>query len=241
MLRPLRSLLAIGFLALSPAAAAAPCIAGSLFDYIALAMGCEIGAIQFTGFQAFADLPEDAVPIAPADIDVTPVNSATNPGFTFDVDAAATSGAILSALFSFQVIGGPGAALIGAQAILSGTFTGDGAAILVEDLCLDGLFAMPLINCSSANTANLINLIDANVSFTDESTSFDPVQLLDVFANPIIDAGLSGTASIVSATLLFATNVSAVSEPSAPALVLLAGALALFAFRRRSPHGGKSI
>jgi hypothetical protein len=238
MQRTLSRLLVIAFVTLSPAAIAAPCGAGTLADYVALG-SCEIGATTFSGFESLPDLPAGAVQIPDAAIQVAPVASATDAGLVFGLNAAAAAGQVLSTLIRFQVLAGIGNALSGASATLEGAAgADDGVSLLVEDLCLDGLFATPPAGCAGTGALALIPFADAFESDVDESAAFADSGLIDVVANFIIDGGLAGSAALTSGTLRFATGVATpVAEPGALALVLAALAALVAVSARRDPLG----
>ena len=135
----LKRLLAIALLAASPAVLAAPCLPGTLADYISLG-SCEIGATQFAGFASLSDLPAGSTPIPATAIAVTPLMAIANPGFTFTLNAAASASEILSTLIQFQVLAGVGLTLGGGSAAIAGSSaTGDGVSLLIEDLCIERL------------------------------------------------------------------------------------------------------
>lgn len=216
--RGFRRILAAALFFLAPAVAALPCVSGTLEAYIALG-SCEIGDTSFSGFETLADLPADAMPIAASDIQVVPLAPPADPGFLFDMDVSALAGELWSVLFRFQVSG----MISGARAVLSGAAaTGDGVALLVEDLCIGAMFATPPSGCAG-DASVLIAFADASFSEIDVTTAFVKTALLDVVANPIVDGGPDGTATLGSVSLSFvAAPGTAVAEPPTPILFLSA-------------------
>jgi hypothetical protein len=230
----LKGLLAAAALALSSGALAAPCATGTFADYIALG-SCEIASTTFSGFGLGPLLPAGAVEIAPASIGVVPVVSPTNPGFQFVLTTAATDSDLFSVLLQFQVAAGAGLSLIGVHQTFAGAADGNGVAILVTDLCLDGTFASPPSDCLGIGTAALTTFVDAFGSALDELVVLAPVGALDAVANFIVDGGNAGTAAVTGGGLAFATDAAAtVNEPGVLALLALAS-LAGWA-RRRVPR-----
>jgi hypothetical protein len=173
-------------------------------------------------------LPAGSTPIASSAITVVPLVSPGNPGFTFVLNAVAGAGEVLSILIQFQAMA---AAFTGASAAIGGAgIGGDGVALNIEDLCIDGTFANPPSDCGGT-PATLLAFADANGSQLLDSITFGPATLLDVVVNFIIDGGLTGSASLESGTVQFVTGANGIPEPSTLALVLLA---ALLLARRRS-------
>ena len=232
----LRRLLAVALLGVASDAAASPCLPGTLADYISLAAGCQIGATTFAGFYV-APGETFATPIDPNVILVTPSGSPSDPGLLFTLNATASPANLLEAFFHFQVTAGLGATLTGAGVTLGGaSATGDGVALLVEDLCIGGTFA-PLepTLCSGAPDAMIAFATELD-ALTDDGRLFAGIDFIDVFADFSVDGGLSGTAVLGSGLLRFATTASPAPEPSVLALLALAMAAAL---ARRRPRASR--
>jgi hypothetical protein len=199
---------------------AAPCVFGSLEDYIALGGGgCEIEDKTVSGFLDLG-VPGSATPILPADIQVTPLLTPGNPGLTFGFGVTAGAGGMLESLFAFSV------------AVLPG-----GLGIEAVSLSLLGSVVVPF----GANTALLcfgttdpgcptpdpILLFDVGFdSLLTDSREFPPVMTLDLLSDIVVDGGLDGSASLSSATIRF-REVAAAPVPE-PVLWLPVGAV-LFA------------
>jgi hypothetical protein len=118
--------------------------------------------------------------------------------------------------------------------LTGGTATGDGVALLIEELCRDGLFATPPSGCGGVESLALLPFVTSFDADVDESVAFVDTASLDVVANFIIDGGLEGTAELGSGTLRFVTTavVTPVPEPPSVALALTA-LLLLAAFARQ--------
>ncbi len=232
-------LLAIALLATATNVAAALCLPGTLQDYLALdAAGCDVGPTSFRNFE-LGEIPAAATSIDPATIQVTPAVASgaglDYSGLLFTLNASAQAPSFLDALIRFNAFATPGIPLVGARAILGDpTATGDGGVTLIDEMCLDGLFAAGPIGCGGSAVATIVPFAVADLADPDLSTLFGPVNLLGVAADIGIDGGLSGAAGLAGATLLFAAAAasSPVPEPAALPLVALALALAVLARRR---------
>lgn len=211
---------------------AAPCVSATLTEYITLgSAGCTIGNFTFSNF-GLLEQPTGSVPFTV--VNVTPVAVGTTAvGLDFGVNASATSGIWLENLISYRVAG-IGASLNGASLFFTGSSTdagGNGAATVVENLCIGGLFlgADGVSGCSTPQNlivANSFNSADPEVSLT-----ILPVALLAVVTDIAIDGGLGGFASLGSASNRFQiAAINAVPEPAA-FLLVIAGLLALYGSR----------
>jgi hypothetical protein len=197
---------------------ASPCLPGTLQDYVNLGMpGCEAGVASFSGFVV---LPGEflAMPVDPDTITVTPVGGAFNPGLQFGINTLAIAGELFESFFRFTVAG----ELSAASLLLGpGTVTGDGAAIAVEDLCVNGSFVGndPLGCSGSADTA-IVARTETSEFLLDQKPIIGG--FFDILVDISIDGGLAGTASLDNVTVQF---VSPVPEPSTG--LLLAGGFVL--------------
>jgi hypothetical protein len=226
----LSSMLALVSVFSAGAARGAPCAADTLLGYIGLgAGGCSIGTVVLADF-AVAPGQSFATPIDPAQIQLAPIGDASAPGLVlgFASGTSAAAGQLLEAFFHFSVsapatLASAGVAMAGASAL------DDGAVTATEDVCPDGSFlpGQPL-GCPSA-PATLIAFAIETDALLSAGAGFPASTFLDVFADVVIDGGLSGTAALGSVTLSFAT----VPEPSAALLVAAGLALLVRARRRR--------
>jgi hypothetical protein len=219
-------------------ARAAPCISQSLDDYIALgAGGCTIGAVTFSDFSLATVFPP-ATALNSASVALSPSSSALGTGFSVSLGAtapvSASAGEFFSLRFGFNVTA---AGLAGAYANLVNPIPLDDAAItLIEDFCTDAPFSDPSnLVCATAPLNLLAVAID---SFADNpvSAAFGPFGLLGVVADIGVDAGLTGSASLAGAELLFVAGATPTPVPAPSTIALLLTALLPLAFltRRRS-------
>jgi hypothetical protein len=231
MLSSAKRLLAAFAFAASTSAAAAPCAPGSLADYLALP-SCDIAGTTFSSF-SLGLIPFGATPIDPAGVQVVPVVSAAMPGFAFVLNATASAGLFLDSLVHFGVGAPTGFSIVGVDASLSGAAAmGSGVVTLIEELCLDGSFAVPPLGCPTPPETLILfaNEFDALAS---DARAFAGVSFVDVAADIGIDGGPSGSAFLQSVTLRFLNTRTAVAEPPALALASIALAIALAVTRRR--------
>jgi hypothetical protein len=207
---------------------AAPCGPGSLQDYIDLGTtGCSFGGALFSNFY-IAPGQFFATPIAPGAVQVTPVAPAS---LAFTLSQSAMAGELFESFFHFS-IDAPGLGLPMATIALSATAFGDGAAIAALDVCA-GVFLDPSapLGCTGTS-ASAIAVETEFISIPSGSASFPGIAptFFDVFADFTIDGGLSGSASIDSAT----AQVTVVPEPGTVTLLLAGCALLLMKRIRRS-------
>lgn len=209
------------FFLVGRAATAAPCLPGSLQDYINLgSAGCSVGTVSVTDF-AIAPGQSFATPIAPQTILVTPGGTVDAPtlDLTFNVNAAA--GELLESFLHFfasaPTLFGAGIALGSASA------SGDGVVTAIQDLCPDGAFFSNVpLGCPTSAEALIVFQSESDSLLAAEAF-LAAAGFVDVFADVAVDGGLAGSASLASVRLSFET----VPEPST---ALLAGlGLALLA------------
>lgn len=203
----------------------APCLPGTLQDYLGLAAGCEAGDVLLNNFQV-APGQAVAAPIDPSDIQVVPGGTQIVPSLMFVVNRAALGGEVFGALIRFTASAG---LLSGAAIWLDGAAAGDGAVIAILDVCAGGSFAgSEPVGCSGT-PAVAIAAITASDVFSDSLTAVN--SFFDIFVDLSVDGGLAGSASLTSATV----SITSVPEPAAG--VLTAVALALIGvLRTRRNH-----
>lgn len=169
--------------------------------------------MQFADF-TLANGQTIATPVAPGQIQVSPGGSAFNPALLFTLNQAAAAGQVFESFFRFDVSG----TLTGAAISLgSPTVTGDGAVTAILDVCRNALFSGGAPAGCSGNSATAIAFAIAGDSQLSDSVGFGGSSFFDVFVDLTADGGLSGSATLTSASV----SISAVPEPGA---MLLAGA-----------------
>lgn len=198
---------------------AAPCIAGSLADYIVLgAGGCQIGANTLSDFTTFP-VSAGATEIAATSIGVTPVASGPSGfGLDFLVSKTANAGTVLEFLVGYQV---SGSGLTTASLSIEGTQVApDGAVTAVKELCLDDVFLGPG-TCPGTVGPTLIVADDGANPLLSLQDIFGPVSsLFGVLDDIAISGGTNGSATLATASNRFsAADGVAVPAPGTAALI----------------------
>ncbi len=210
---------------------AAPCVNGTIADYIALgASGCSIGNNNVGDFSA-TSLLTGATPIAAGDINVTAVSGGFGFGLDFTLAAGAPPSAgparLLDILLGYRVGGG---SLIGASVALAGSAaTVDGAVTAITNVCADGLFS-GFFNCGGAS-AGLVAVTTESFAMPFDSALLPISSFFDVFTEITLDGGLNGGATLTGPV----SNRFAVPEPATSALAIVA-LLGLGITGRRRKH-----
>jgi len=203
-------------------ASAAPCLPGSLQNYIDLgATGCSLGSIVAANFstepgQSFA------TPIDPNLVQMTPGGSASAPKLLLSFDVTAQAGELFESFFHFDA----SAPTLAGDAIQidTGSAAGDGVVTATQDVCPGGVFfpGVP-IGCPNSAAA-LIAFVTESDSGADSADFSPPASFFDIFVDVAVDGGLAGSAS------LGAVAITLVPEPST--VLLLAIGLAPLAVSR---------
>jgi hypothetical protein len=210
---------------------AGPCVPNSLAAYIALGTaGCSVGSATINDFSINVFDPH-ALPIAAANIFVTPVELGDGLRLDFGVTQNATAGQFFDATigYSLSAVGSTSALLT----VHGATATPDGVVTAVEDVCLGGTFVSNVTNCSAVKLSSLIAFQDGfgDSGLTDQKL-FTPRSFLDVFTEIAIDAGTKGTAGLngIVSNEFRTAGPMPIPEPST---VFLLGAGLLYLVRRR--------
>jgi hypothetical protein len=171
--------------------------------------------------------PQDADPIDPDTVTVTPV---TGVGLDFGLDAFTDAGQV-DLLIRFSLSGPP---LGSAQLSLTNTAaTGDGNVSAIQDTCAGGTFLSvdPTSPCSGT-ISNLIALQTATDLVSPVSGPLAVNSFFDVFVEITLDSGPAGAASAGTVSTRFGPTSIPIPEPSGVALLACALAAALKRRRR---------
>jgi hypothetical protein len=215
----LASLLLIG----SPGGAfAAPCVNGSVSDYVSLgSTGCSVGGLDFSSFTVGLFPGPDAIQIDPGSVQLAPDSG----GFALTIGTPLSAGAgdLLGLHFGFNVAA-------------AGGLTGGTVALGETDVTFNGVITS-LLDAGADGTAiafDIGDIIDPVASFSTAPTSF-----FDVFVELGIDGGESGLAmagpNLGSITFAPATPGTA-PEPGTVSLLLLSLLAVVLLRHRRVAH-----
>jgi PEP-CTERM motif len=205
---------------LSNPAKAVPLSSGTLADYVSL--GATGGTIGGTLFSDFMLLPAQAgaTLISPNDILINPIHVVGNPGLSFVLNQTANASQLLEMRISYRLsdpsIFGASVELVGSSVSMDGANTG---VLGISDVA-QSLIAFDL----------------GGVAENPVSMTFNPLSMLSVEFDLVVDGGLSGRAILASATNQFSVSTpsNAVPEPSSIAILgLLMGSLTTRLFSRR--------
>lgn len=187
---------------------AAPCGVGTFASYISLGSGgCTIDGHTLSNFQT---LPGNSLasPIDAANLTVSPLGGASDPGLTFSTNLTSTANAPLELVFTYQIAGAfySGSAI----GLSNSSETGDGAVTEIQNYCAGGAFGPDGLSGCGGVTGSLLTLDGIQQS---DQTSFAGVSLVNVTNDFELDGGLGGTASGGTFTNQFAAS-AATPEPA---------------------------
>lgn len=225
----------------APHAAAAACVTATLADYVALGpAGCTAAGLTFDTFSVAAPLAPGVAPVDPTTVTLTPTSGPGGPGFAFTsaTPLAAGPGEVLQLWFGFRVAGASG---VSADSIVLGgpgsppLVSGDGAITMVEDTCLDGLFAAPSSGCAGDLQTQIAFAIDGD----EELEATQPLlvaSFFDVFVDLTIDGGLAGDSLLGPQLGAYRLRAAAQAPEPAPLVLLAIALLAGACVRGRRPR-----
>lgn len=206
---------------------ALPCAPNNLSGYIGLgSAGCTIGHVLFSDFNSL-DVLSGATQLDPSDIDISPLNVLSNPGFNFVLNMNAGLGESKEILIGYIVSGG---VFTGNTLSMTGsTVSGDGAVTVIEDKCLEGDFGPDgVTGCNGIPRNQIVFDIGIEADLF-QKMSFGPVSRINVVNDIVADGGVGGASSLLSVTNQF----NAVPEPSTLALILFGFSGIIFCCRRQ--------
>ena len=233
----------LAIVTLAAPAWAAPCVPGTLLDYLTTyaSSTCEVDnaglTLTFGDFRLASLLPAGQDPIAAADVSVSPLSGPT--GLSFSPGTLVASAPNQYGIrFGFSVgapaLDGSALELIGVNA------TGDGNVTAIQWVCLGDAFAGDPGDGGSCPATELLQIAYASALVVDGPQSFvadPPLGFFDIFVELTVDGGPSaGSAALSAVTTTFSgSGRTTVPEPS---VLMLAGiALAAIAgLRRRTAH-----
>jgi len=231
-----RILLAAAFLVVIPTLAlAAPCVPGTVANYVGLdAGGCQIGASTFFNFEGLASFA-GGTPINPSQVLVAPSINALGPRLDFNLASSANANQLFGIAIGFSISGSPltGAALsmVGAAA------TGNGVVTAVEDICRGGVFSSNPSNCTTSGHVTLVTAQDSFGPTGPDAQIFPITSFFDVFVDIAIDGGPSGTARLGTAGGPPGTVTSQFVAPEPASISLIGfGLVSLWALGRRRKY-----
>lgn len=208
---------------------AAPCISGTLADYVGLG-SCEIGTNTVSGFQALTTVPAGSTLIAAANVLVTPVfSSPLGFGFDFGLNQGAGPGLFLDFLVGYNITGNSYGI---ASLLVNGVPPVDGVLSAITDLCPDGTFPTGIGSCTSGGALQLVAAQLVGDPLQMDQVTFPPAAGIAVINDVGIDTGSVGGISAVLIGNRFAVAPAAVVPVPTPLALLLAGFGGL-AFSRR--------
>jgi hypothetical protein len=204
------------------------CTANTLESYISLgSTGCEIGASTFSGFEALPPIT-GALPVAPGNISITPVQAGNMVGLDIMINATAIAGQVRQSLLGYMVMA---PAITSTMVTLSGTSVTGGAFVTdIQNYCGGGAFLPGDVTGCTGPTNDSLVVLNAG----SQQATFPAVSTLNVVHDLTLDAFEGGTASggMVMDRFTVAAGPEPIPEPRT--YVLLSSALLAIALRARS-------
>jgi hypothetical protein len=208
------------------ALAAPMCKTDTLASYISLgATGCEIGVGTFSGFQVLPPIT-GALPIAPGNITITPVQSGNTLGLDVMINATAMAGELRQALLGYMLMA---PSITGSMVTVSGTSTtGNGFVTDIQNYCAGGTFLPGDVTGCNGSTDDALVVLNAG----SQSAMFPGVSQISVVHDFTLDASSGGTATGGMVMDRF-TVASTAPIPEPQTYVLMSSALLAIALRGR--------
>jgi len=182
---------------------ASSCVPGTLASYIALgSTGCTIGTNTLSDFGIPDGTTAGATEISPSAISLSGSGGSFHPTLTATVNASASAGNLLEAIFTYQISG----SFYTAETISlsQSSESGDGAVTDIQNYCAGGFFFGE--GCSGTPGS----LLTLDGFQNQDSVSSLGQQFVSVIDDLTIDGGLAGSASGGKVVDMF----TAIPEPS---------------------------